>query len=238
MRLELAPGTASGYRLVKADKAESGISRFNINNEYDVGEIRATFGNSGRPIIELFDGARWIEYAPPQQRAHVDTWTSRTVYETGDLAMEGDDLYVAIDHVASAGNLPSATPAAWKKVSLESTPWTAVTFENSWENLGGFWQTCQYRKVDDMVQLRGACTYNGSIGTATTLFILPVGFRPALQHVMVGQAYNPTNGYAGLRFDVMTDGRVVLQPLYELVATGDFALGYLSLGDTQFSIAP
>lgn len=55
------------------------------------------------------------------------------------------------------------------------TPWTAVTFQNGWINYGGAYQTAQYRKVGDEVQVRGTI----KSGTQMTVaFTLPAGFRP------------------------------------------------------------
>jgi len=52
------------------------------------------------------------------------------------------------------------------------TPWTGVTFQNGWVNYGGY-QAAQYRKIGDIVYLRGV------IGNGTGVaFTLPVGFRP------------------------------------------------------------
>lgn len=55
------------------------------------------------------------------------------------------------------------------------TTWTDVTFSNSWVNYGLGEQDVQYRKIDDMVQLRGVMK-SGTVGA--TAFNLPVGFRP------------------------------------------------------------
>jgi len=58
---------------------------------------------------------------------------------------------------------------------LQPTAWTAVTFQNGWVNMGAPYQDAQYRKVGDVVQLRGMMK-SGTITTAA--FSLPVGFRP------------------------------------------------------------
>jgi hypothetical protein len=58
-----------------------------------------------------------------------------------------------------------------------ATSWTAVTFENSWANIGGPEQTCQYRKVGDRVELRGVMSRN-PVSYGAAAFTLPVGFRP------------------------------------------------------------
>lgn len=59
--------------------------------------------------------------------------------------------------------------------STKPTVWTAVTFTNGWANFGGGYQTAQYRKIGDMVYVRG--TISGG-AVATSPFTLPAGFRP------------------------------------------------------------
>lgn len=54
------------------------------------------------------------------------------------------------------------------------TTWTAVSFTNSWANYGSGYQTVQYRKVGDEVQLRGVM----KLGSLAAAFTLPTGFRP------------------------------------------------------------
>jgi len=56
-----------------------------------------------------------------------------------------------------------------------ATAWTAVSFSNSWVNYGSGFQEAEYRKVGDMVQLRGNIK-GGTLDAAG--FTLPVGFRP------------------------------------------------------------
>lgn len=69
-----------------------------------------------------------------------------------------------------------------RTTALESatTPsaWTAPTLTNSWLNYGGGYQTAQYRKVGDIVYLRGSIGA-GTLGSAA--ITLPAGFRPPAQ---------------------------------------------------------
>lgn len=58
---------------------------------------------------------------------------------------------------------------------LDPTAWTAPAFLNGWANIGGAFQVAQYRRVGDVVELRGVIA-GGTIGLAC--FQLPVGFRP------------------------------------------------------------
>lgn len=82
----------------------------------------------------------------------------------------------------------------------QDTPWTAVTFQNSWANYGSGYQTCQYRRVGDMLQLRGVMT-GGVSGSVP--FTLPAGYRvPALIEVsVIGTGTAP-------RLALQTDGSV------------------------------
>ena len=59
--------------------------------------------------------------------------------------------------------------------SLEPTPWTAVTFENSWVNTGGGTQPAEYRKIGDMVYGR---LHIKSGTLSSSAFTLPEGFCP------------------------------------------------------------
>jgi hypothetical protein len=56
-----------------------------------------------------------------------------------------------------------------------TSAWVAPTLLNGWTNYGGAYQVMQYRRVGDMIQLRGVIK-----GTATNAlaFTLPNGFRP------------------------------------------------------------
>lgn len=61
------------------------------------------------------------------------------------------------------------------RFDLDPTAWTAPALLNGWADLGGIWQVVQYRRVGDVVEIRGVIA-GGTIGLAA--FVLPVGFRP------------------------------------------------------------
>jgi hypothetical protein len=59
------------------------------------------------------------------------------------------------------------------------TAWTAPTFQNAWVNFGFAstqWSLAGYRKIGDMVWLKGLVK-SGTVGAA--IFTLPVGYRPS-----------------------------------------------------------
>ena len=68
------------------------------------------------------------------------------------------------------------------RYDLDPTPWTPVVFNPGWANLGVFaFANCEYRKVGDVVQMRGVATGvpPAAIGGGP-MFNLPLGFRPPL----------------------------------------------------------
>lgn len=65
---------------------------------------------------------------------------------------------------------------AYLRTTTATTVWTQPTLVNSWVDYGGAFALIAYRKVGDIVQLRGTAK-DGTLNT--TAFTLPVGFRPA-----------------------------------------------------------
>lgn len=86
------------------------------------------------------------------------------------------------------------------ELEADVTPsaWTGVTFQNSWVNNGSAGQpNVAYRKVGDMVHLRGSMKN----GTANAVcFTLPSGFRPAYNFVFP-VASETGNGHVDLDFN-------------------------------------
>ena len=72
--------------------------------------------------------------------------------------------------------------------------WTDVSFQNSWVNYGLGEQNVQYRKIGDLVYLRGVMK-SGTVGVAYPGFTLPTGFRPP-KNVYVDVPSNNAHGQA------------------------------------------
>lgn len=58
------------------------------------------------------------------------------------------------------------------------TAWTAVPVVPPASIYGAPFQVPQYRKIGDVVYLRGLLGLTGTVAVNTVLFTLPVGFRP------------------------------------------------------------
>ena len=112
---------------------------------------------------------------------------------------------------------------------LEGTEWIDVAFETGWENYSvDFPSTnfgdCQYRKVGDVVELRGLARSNAANPSPDVIFILPEGYRPPKQ--TIGNTYTQS-GWP--RLDITIDGECLID---NVTADNQFA----SIDHFSFSI--
>ena len=77
--------------------------------------------------------------------------------------------------------------------------WHPIPFINSWTDYSAPYSPCGYRKLDSgLVILRGLCQG----GTAANICVLPVGYRPGIQLLLVAE----TNPNVACRLDINTVG--------------------------------
>lgn len=81
--------------------------------------------------------------------------------------------------------------------------WTNVTYTTGWVDFGGGFTGAQYKKVGDLIFLRGLCKRTS--GVATTMFTLPVNYRPS-SSIIFAQLSND----ALARVQVDTTGAVTM----------------------------
>ena len=81
--------------------------------------------------------------------------------------------------------------------------WIAPTFLNAWVNFGGVTLAAGYRKIADVVYLRGTIK-SGTIAAAA--FTLPAGYRPHIQQIFISDSNNLIG-----RVTVGTSGNVIPQ---------------------------
>lgn len=98
--------------------------------------------------------------------------------------------------------------------------WAGLSFGSGWANYGGAYQTGQYKKVGDLVLLRGLVARTSGVGT--TIATLPSGYRPLAQCLYI---MNTDTGVG--RLDIQTDGQII--------ATAG-GTGWVQLDNLSFSV--
>jgi hypothetical protein len=127
----------------------------------------------------------------------------------------------ALDQSVVSGASPTFNTANFTSTALTVT---AVTFANSWVNYGAGHQTAGYYKdAQGIVHIQGLVK-SGTVDT--TIFTLPIGFRPTLFEIFVGLC-NSSNTYS--RINITSTGDVST-----LSAPGN---AFLSLAGVSFLAA-
>jgi len=85
------------------------------------------------------------------------------------------------------------------------TAWSGLSFGSGWTDYGGDYQAGQYKKVGDMVFLRGLVKRTS--GTGTTIATLPAGYRPPAR-CLYGVHTSALSGAD--RVDVLASGEIYL----------------------------
>jgi hypothetical protein len=105
---------------------------------------------------------------------------------------------------------------------VAAVAWIDAELVAPWVNFGGVYQTAQYRKVDDTVELRGLVKDGG----AATIFTMPAGYRPAAREIFIGSSNNES-----ARIDINSDGEVILASFGNHGSNA-----FLSLAGIRFSV--
>ena len=85
--------------------------------------------------------------------------------------------------------------------------WISPTLLNNWTNVGGALATCQYRKFDNIVEIKGVVqpVAGTTPASGSILMNLPLGYRP-LQNRHFGQWINSAGSYATGLFRITANG--------------------------------
>lgn len=98
---------------------------------------------------------------------------------------DGDIISAGTFGIPVANEVNRMTPIA------TVTPWADLALQNGYANEAGF-QKAQYRKIGDVVYLRGSIT----VATTNTayVFTLPAGFRPIVGQRFFGGGFRTGTG--------------------------------------------
>ena len=117
-------------------------------------------------------------------------------------------------------------PVSTSVPMVNPTPaWLPMTLGSGWSNLAGGWPPAQYRKVGDMVQLRGMVTTAGSgIGVWNPI---PAGYGPPAQIILSAPYAPPSGPHGAARCDC-----------YPTYLNAVAPVNYLSLNGLSWSVTP
>lgn len=108
---------------------------------------------------------------------------------------------------ASTFGIPVANTVNTIDTRTTVTAWTGLPFIAPWTNFGSGYQTGQYRKLGDNVQVRGFVSPGTSAPAFSTIATLPAGFRPPLAQQIVILYYNGTSQIP-LPFNIDVSGQL------------------------------
>jgi hypothetical protein len=122
--------------------------------------------------------------------------------------------------------------------AVDPTPtavqWTPMTLNAPWIRHTGYtWSGPAYRKVGDIVYLRGLLTTEPtSVSDGSQVAVLPAGYRPSLNLMFVLPHAKTSANFAAARIDVYPDGALY----YGYQGAG--AVNYMSFANLSFSVTP
>lgn len=168
-----------------------------------------------------------------------DSKTATWVIKTGDTGFAAGARVLRLSYsaaIAYFGNdvgyimVQDIGPVAGASPIVDPTPaWNTLTLTSPWANYGGAWQVAQYRKVGDIVYLRGLIA--NTTNQLSTLATLPAGYRPTFDNIFMVEYAAPTLGFA--RLDVTTGGAINVSAF----SNAGTNVPWLTLSQISFSVS-
>lgn len=207
----------------------------------------AATGTAASMRMHLRDGAtginvpdRWLWLSVANYTSHSHEWI-----------IEGDgttkQLNVAVDNVNQSGMQvwvdnakefyvedigPNQSPPL--PIPDTPTPWIPLPLNSNWVPYYGGWSIPGYRKIGDMVQVRGLVV--GQAGANLLIATLPVGYRPAYGEIYASWMSWPAVGRQPCRVDIQADGTIQVRETPSNVAAITYPIDFLTLGQPSFSV--
>lgn len=184
-----------------------------------VEDVTYEAGSSGTPQAFSSGGGSgftFVQDTVPVAAKQGDTW-----FNTATDAGSGRSC-VAIDE--GSGELVWVQFSPGSGVPAVQVPWLPLAFAAGWTDYAAGYQPGQYRKIGDIVYLRGLVTQVA--GSTTSIATLPVGYRPlGVELCVVMSAY----GTLAARVDINPSGTINMTPAP--------TVGYwVALTSLQFSV--
>lgn len=206
---------------------------YSWTNYSGFGPVQFTKDNVGR--AHVYGVLKAAASYPPANYSYMTNTPSGYQPSLGDIypGMTGYLNYSSYGILAAGTQFRTNTGNSWKNIDAMYYPgsagtWSSISLQNSWVNYGGAsYSTAQYTKSSDKIVTVRGLIKNGTTTKNTTIFTLPVGYRPTKSLVFMTAGSNP--GEIPARIDILSDGIV-------RVATENGAIGntFLSLAGISF----
>lgn len=124
------------------------------------------------------------------------------------------------------------SPLLWTQLvtsDQQNPDWLSPTLQNSWTAYSTTYEP-QYRKTSSYIELKGMVSNTGTL-PKTTIFTLPVGYRPIRPCVLSTMGYSSTAADLFLVYvNITTDGQVIVNT-YSKAASG--AISWISFDNVR-----
>jgi len=116
------------------------------------------------------------------RRGTTSEWTaSNPVLASGELGLDTTTGVIKTGNGSSTWSVLTTTYASGTLMTtvqgqITPTAWTIPTYATGWQNYGGGYTQVGYRKIGDLVYMRGLL--QATTGVTATAWTFPTGFRP------------------------------------------------------------
>jgi len=193
------------------------LATINAESGTDDATIGLYAYNAGVTPVGLgFNQYSWIEVRSP------------TTSVDGDISLRADTVTTSSDLIVS-GDLQVANGSL-----TDGTGWTDTGLSwgesGDWSDFGGSEQELQFKRVGDLVFLRGLVKTSATQSNPTTIATLPAGYWPPASHRYAALLYDG-GVVTAERVDIRTDGEVILR-----AAVTNSASNWVDLSGITFSV--
>lgn len=156
------------------------LSKFTFPGEFKtVQKSVKILGKTVRVVSKLFE----ISGASTKTSKEID---EDVIIATGELSPE--ELNGLLISDPTNHYLLVRQEGKWNSIAIGDSGWITPTLINSYTSHPGY--TVQYRKIGNVVRMRGSFTNSGTLGSAA--FVFEEGFRPIQEEIYTLNSYPPS----------------------------------------------
>ena len=188
--LPLAGGVMAGFLILAADPTQDlhAATKKYVDDNLTIADH---FTQVSAPLAPTI-GTVWVNPDEPPELTYLPIDGSQAM--TGELLLGNNRISNVLDPSAAGDvgdrgyNDGRYATSGHTHGAPNPTNWFPASLINGWQDFGGLWVPARYRLDEDgMIHVQGMIR-NGTATPGTTVFTLPVGFRPDWDYPMFGQS--------------------------------------------------